>query len=76
MYTGGVYRHKTLCTSPVTCTSPYIHHRRSLFAQISDGKGNSRSMLALARAVMEAIVEPKRASIPGVMCPSKTLWNI
>ena len=32
-------------------------------------------MLALARAVKEAIVEKKRASIPGVLRSSKTLWN-
>ena len=76
MYTCDVYSHNSLCTSSVTYISPYIHHRASSVAQISDGKGNSRSMLALARGVMEPIVEPKRSSLRRVMGPSKMLYLV
>ena len=76
MQRGCVYSHIPSCTSPVTYTGPYIHHWHSFIAQISDENGNSRSMLAFSRSVMEAIVQPKRASIPGAMCPPKTLWKL
>lgn len=70
--TGDAYRHVSICiTSDVY--NACIHHRRGFVAQISDEEGDSRSMLALTKAVMAPIVVPKRASPPGVVGPSKIL---
>ena len=57
-------------------TSAYIHQRRSFAAHTSGGLENSWSMSAWARAIMEAIVEPKRSSLPGVMGPSKIMCDM
>ena len=60
-----------LYTPPVVYISAYVHHRRSFAAQTSGGPENSWSMSIWAGAIMEAIVEPKRSSIPRVMAPLK-----
>ena len=57
-------------------TSAYIHHRRSFAVHTSGGPENSWSMSAWARAIMEAIVEPKRSSLPGDMGPSKKMCDM
>ena len=57
-------------------TSACIHHRHSFAAHTSGGPENSWSMSQWARAIVEAIVEPKRSSLPRVMGPSKILCDI
>ena len=76
MSTGGVYRHISLYARPVVYTSAYIHHRRSFAGHTSGDPDNSWSMSAWARAIMEAIVEPKWSSPPRVMGPSKILCDM
>ena len=51
----------------------YIDPRRSFAAHTSGGPENSWSMSTWATAIMEAIVEPKRSSIPRVTGLSKIL---
>ena len=45
--------------------SAYLHHRFLFSVCTSYGKSMSRRVLAWARVIVEAIVEPKRASTPG-----------
>ena len=65
-----------LYTPPVVYISAYVHHRRSFAAHTSGGPVNSWSMSAWAGAILDAIVEPKRSSIPRVMGLSKLLCDI
>ena len=47
-----------------------VHHRRSFAANASGGPGISWKMSAWARAILAAILEPTRPSVPGAMEPS------
>ena len=63
-------------TAPVVYTSAYIQHRRPFAAHASGGLENIWSMSAWARAIMEAVVEPKRSSLPRVVAPSEILGDM
>ena len=58
------------------CKRLYTTGARSPHTPPEGNPDNSWNMSAWAMAIMAAIVEPKRSSLPGVMGPSKILCNV